>query len=792
MAYEADTSKPNRRRRRNSVSEKDRATLANRVCEFYQNEWVNRKDEREARLQRYAKYRLWSNGTDWPWPGASDVAIPDMLQDSLRVQDTLVNAVMSQRPPVVSKANSKEDVKKQEKIDQLINSQIFVENPGEKMIGELAESFVNDPVCTVFTPWVREKRQVAEVKIFPKIPEDQKPRDYLFTIVRAEFPKAKNFDEKGAGWDYTVTLASGDERTVCFYTDEADKIEMVVKADAIVFDGPCPFVKDYDDVLFPARSKNLQPPGPSNPNGATYVILRDSPTVAELKRLKNSGFYDLPTEDDMKKIEGAASTNTTNANGMQESQTQKDRLSGANETPTQPKDGSHKRLTRLTCFDTYDIDGDGFEEDVIFWVIEETKTLLKARLLSDLYPGNPPKRPLAGESFLPVGGRYAGMSLLEIMESMHDTIKVLVDQSVNGNDLALASPGFYRPSGGMNPEVLRIEPYTLSPLQNPQQDVTFPAIGNQQAMSTAMNMITVLGQWQDKLTMVTDHSLGQVAPGSSSALRTIGNMAMVSGQGEARPERILRRFFTILTEVWSQAHRLNQSFLPKDKQFRMVGVSMPGEDPYAKIASTEEITGNFQFDFDANVLNTSKASLQQALEKLMMTYVNPLMLQMGVVKPENIYRMARDYGKAYGQNVDGYLSAPTPTADQPQILAEEAIHQIMNMQMPVGVPLETGGVQEHAQKLAEFMQSDNFGLLNEAQTALFGAYLNHVKQQLAQDQQQQAMQQHAAAFQQGRQQGKPGAPPTTAPQAPGGPPMISGPNEMLNETLPSAGGGANQ
>src|SRR3989304_3601407 len=117
------------------------------------------------------------------------------------------------------------------------------------------------------------------------------------------------------------------------------------------------------------------------------------------------------------------------------------------------------RLARLQCFDMYDGDGDGIAEDMIFWIIEETQTLLKARRLSDIYPAQPPRRPLSGGSFLPVKGRYDGVSLLEIMEKIHDTMKVLIDQSINSNDLAIASPGFYRPSGGMNPEVLRIEPY---------------------------------------------------------------------------------------------------------------------------------------------------------------------------------------------------------------------------------------------------------------------------------------------------------------------------------------------
>jgi hypothetical protein len=45
--------------------------------------------------------------------------------------------------------------------------------------------------------------------------------------------------------------------------------------------------KDVQDVLHPIRCENLQIPGPSNPMGAAHVILRDFPTIDEIKRLRD-------------------------------------------------------------------------------------------------------------------------------------------------------------------------------------------------------------------------------------------------------------------------------------------------------------------------------------------------------------------------------------------------------------------------------------------------------------------------------------------------------------------------
>lgn len=778
---------PMRKRKRNMVSEDQRKEIAERVVKFYNDEKMLHDKERGARLQRYAKYRMWQQGTNWPWPNASDAVIPDMLQDSLRVQDTLNNAVLSQSPAILSKATKPIDKDKQKTVDSLLEYQFFQENRGEDIIGELAESFTNDPSVTVFVPWVREKKKVCDVQIFDAVPPDADPQAWFMQTIKEAFPNANRMDTKN-GWDWDVTEGE-EEFEVCFYTNEADEIEMTVEREAIIYDGPRALVKDYDDVLFPARSKNLQPPGPANPGGAPYVVLQDFPLVAELASLQDSGYYDLLTNEELEKIKlSSSSVNVTSAN---DSQRQKDQLQGVTTQPGQPLDQNHKKLTRLMCFDTYDIDGDGIAEDVVFWVLLETKTTLRVRRLGDVSPGSPPRRPLFGGCFLPVGGRYAGMSLLEITEGIHDAIKVMVDQGINANDLAIASPGYYRPSGGMNPEVLTIEPFTLTPLQNPQQDVVFPQIGNAQAMGFSLNMISMLGMWQDKTTMVNDNSFGQVAPGSSSALRTIGGMAMLNGQGEARPERILRRFFSIVSDVYGHFHRLNNAYLPKGKVFRVIGAQPANADPYVKLDSRDKYAGEFDFTFAANAFNTSKQALQQALTATMQVLINPLNLQMGTVTAENVYNMEFDYVMAQGQPANRYTTPPNPAAAGPRILAEEAITEIMRNQFPIGAPLEPGGVQEHMQKLTEFAGTPEFGLLTEPQVDLFRQYLLKLQEMLAQAAQAQQLQAAAGEFAQNMNQGKPGAPVTNPAKPAAAPAPVSGPNELQDERLPGAGGGAN-
>ena len=270
-------------------------------------------------------------------------------------------------------------------------------------------------------------------------------------------------------------------------------------------------------------------------------------------------------------------------------------------------------------------------------------------------------------------------------------------------------------------------------------------------------------------------------------------MQTVMQQGEARPERILRRFFMALTEVYAQMHELNQTFLPRGKQYRVVGVTRPGEDPYRTVEDPEAVRGRFQFDFVANALNTSKEALQESLQTLMMTYITPIAIQLGIVQPDGVYQLFRDYAKAVGQDGDRYLTPPSPDSMLPKISAEEAISMVMNGFLPEGRPLEP--IEEHMQKLVDFAGSPQLGLLTGGQVDLLKAWMKVIQQRYAEEQKRALL--LAAAQQTQAQMGGGGMGPMGEPTGPkpgngaaAGPAML-GPGELADETMPSAGGGAN-
>jgi hypothetical protein len=769
----------------------DKPTIAERIKDFYDTDQGDRKQEIDARLQRYAKYRMWTEGKDFPWEGATDSAFPDMMANSMRLQDTLHNAVMSSRPPVMAKATKKHDKEKEETVNQLLDYQFFVEQVGEVIVGVLAHDFVNEGFFTAYVPWVKEMRNKVDVFSLGPLGDAELPVEKFRTYLEGKYHRAELVSSE-EGWDWTITPAEavGDRRAkkhkASFFTAADGDIEVEIHRDAVRFDGWRSIPKGVQDVLHPARCENLQIPGPSNPLGASHVILRDYPTVDEIKRLYNSGYYDLMTKEDAEKL-GLATMSTDH----QELEQQKDVMQGHQKQKEETNDtASHKTLTRLMCFDCYDIDGDGQDEDVIWWMILETETILRARHLTHMFPAEVPTRPLAEGSLFPVPGRRYAIGLLEMMEGLHDLQKQFLDQGGDAGTIANSPFGFYRATSNMRNEDIRMAPGEMYPLSDPQRDVNFPQLGNQN-QSFVFNMLSLLNGMEERLTNIGDLQFGRVPQGKSSALRTVQGMQTVLSQGDARPERVLRRFFLGFAQIYSIGHMLNQAFLPKGKQFLINGFKEPQKDPYRTIDDRSKIAGAFMFDFSANSLNTSREATKQALDEMMGIYVSELAITLGITDADGAYRMMRDAGIARGQDPDRYIKPPTPTAAQPKIFFEEAIQMIFSGQQPPQT-LPAEGAAEHLRKLDEFMGDDNFGLLEEdVAREVFLPYYQRIAQLALQEQQRAALLQAAQSFGQARQQpGRPG--PVAAPTDPSDlqNPAVQG-GELLDETLPGAGGGAN-
>jgi len=776
-------------KKRRSIEPEERDEFVQKVIKRYDDDLADRADWSAARLQRYAKLRGWLEPKAYPWPDASNQHVPMLMSNSLRTQDTLHNAVLSTRPVMSAIAVNKADADKGTHIDELHDFQLFVEQNGEEKVGDLICNFVDDGKFIAFLPWITDTRETVETKPIPSVPPDMPTAHHYEQHIKSWFPDG--VAEAVTEDHYRITWIDDrykkHQAEVEFFCDEENRYFALVTKDAKIFDGPCLIPKNLEDVVVPSRAENLQPPSPSNPNGADHVCMVDYPSWDEVNRLYRNGYYDLLSEDDHELIEdyterGAGATEGTRANSPEEHKVQRDALAGQQYGNAETVS---KTLTRLTYFGRWDLDGDGFEEEIVARILLEPRKLCRVRLLQEEFPTPTPRRPFAEGTFIPVPGQFYGISLLELLEHLHDITKIILDQMIDKHTLSNIPWGLYRSASGVRPENITMAPGTLYPVSNPQQDIAFPALP-QQDQSVAMNLIALLQQWAERQSMQGMLQFGGVPQGKSSALRTSTNMMSVLQQGDARPERILRRFFRGLSEIYQQMHELNQAFLQPNKQYRVMGVVQPGEDPYRSIEHPSMIAGQFQFDFRANALNTNKALTSQILSELMPMVVNGLTMQLGITNPEKIYNLIRDAIQSRGQDFNKYIVAP-PEANTPKLTAEDAMGQMMQGILPQGKPVE--GAKQHLQTLQQFAQTDpRYMELLRTEPAfqmIFQTYVQQVQQQLVQEQSMAMMaQQFAGAFGGGGGTGGP-----EGMVQPGADEMsMQGPGQVNDESLPGAKG----
>ena len=769
-----------RRRRRFSV---DADAVVDHVLERVEHAQDERQSWMGLRARRYAKFRGWTmeDTKTFPWDGASQAHIPLMMADVLRLEAALFNAVLGIRPVMSPKVMQRANKERAERANQLIDHQVFVESGGETWIGQYISQYVQEGTAFAMTRWARDARMVHLLKRYPR-PEGDFPTAIPVLLTDVVFKgraltSLERQDEDGYSW--RLTLPPKDpvhddpvEVEIEVYEPDDERIEVAIGMPQVVYDGPAVIVHDLEDVVAPMRVDNLQPVTPENPFGAPWVARLSRVSLDDLRRGKEDGIYDALTTKELDEAEAQAVATTPEGEAThQEDEVRalKDTLAGQEPMPA----GAERSfVTMVEWYGPWDADKDDLAEEVIFSVILETRTLARARWLTEIFPGTPPRRPLSKASPIPVKGQLYGIGFLELMEGLHDFVHVILNQTIDNGAITNLPAGFYRASSGLKPETIHLSPGELIPTDNPQQDF-HPIVWPGRDQSWGLNMFNLGVQMLDRLVQIGPIQLGQVPTGKASALRTVGTTMAILQQGAAMPERILRLLFHGLAEIWQSIHMLNARYLPRQKEFLIAGKPMDSEDAYGVIQDPEEELGfAMAFDFQATLLNTNKGMVSQALSAIGAAIMSPLFWQLGLVNPETAYTWGKDLIQANTLDPARYLVRPPGMPEGPRLLFEEALTLILQGQSPMGsAPLEPP--QEHLQKLQQYAASPEIGFLDGAKMVLFQQWLQFVtglvRQQAMSQMLMQAAGQLSAGLQnQGQGQGVLSAmePPETQTEAP--------------------------
>lgn len=731
---------PTRRPQRKRSLKLDHEAIVSYVLTGLDQDLEARTERMKRREARYAKHNGWLPDKDWPYADCSNWWDPTMATATMRMAASLENAAKSQRPTLMAKAIQRRNAIKTDRVDKLLDFQFHVENEGDKFIDSYVFNFLHDEAVFTFVPWCKETQTISDVRVLDGLAPEVDHIAQIITRFPIMFPSFKENEDNAtmkdnAGWKWEVYFTDDNNEAkvaaVEFWDRDDGKLEARIKWRATVEDKPTPQVLDFEDVVFPPRSGNCQPPSGANPYGAPYVNRICKASLDTIRRRMKDKTYDLLEEKDWTAIKAGKSAIGSGA-PEEEPKVQKDEQEGVEATFWKDKYDDRQIIEH---YGRWDVDGDGIEEDVIFWVIRDSRKLAKACLLTDMYPGAPIRRPINSQSIFPIPNRIWGRSFDEWLEPIQDQIQTALNQLFDFGTLKNMPWGFYDPLSNMKQERIRLEPGILNPLSNPQKNVYFPNM-QQGGEAFHINTITLLRQNAERLPGIPDTAYGRIPAGKASALRNTGTVMSLMGQTDVRVEQILRRLFNGLGHVFQSMHRLNKRYMPEKKEVRMVGIAEAGQDAYTDIQRTE-IDMEVDFEFKATMLNSNKEAVAGALDNLAAKIFSPIAIQMGITKPEHVYNLIHDSTKALDLDPDRYSQRPAQRVAGPKSLAEEVLTAIMDHQKPEGGPLEPA--EEHLNKLMQYQTGPEFQMFDKVQKAYFNAWLHNIAGIIQAEQQEKMM-----------------------------------------------------
>ncbi len=440
--------------------------------------------------------------------------------------------------------------------------------------------------------------------------------------------------------------------------------------------------------------------GEGDPQKADSVIQQKYMTASELWTLADMGVF---REDIVKKVIQAGESSIS---GEPVNMIKSDRTDAAG-TGTPDKTTDLDRYQILEAYMKMDVNGSGINSEIILWVHKETSQILRATYLRRVMPSG--LIPFVKIDFHKRHGEDYGVGIIELLYSLTKEIDAIHNMKIDFGLISSMPFGFYRPTASQNNEErMPYEPGTLLPLDNPQADVYFPNIGNRTAFGFQEEQALMTSI--ERLTSISDISLGIV--GGQGATRTATGTRALLGESNANLDIFLRRMNRGWKRVLIYVFNLLQQKLPPGFQFRLLGDD--GNAYWETIERPEEIAGMYDFELEANSANSNKMIQIESANGVLQMVLNPLLIQMGIVNPENIFNAVRDKLKIEGiRDFSRYITKPNGFTRL--FSPEEVANRVLaGVDVKLGPEQDLKGFIEYVDHIVD--DDEILGQFNEQQT----------------------------------------------------------------------------
>lgn len=620
--------------------------------------------ERQAWLQRLINYReSWQDfvraGLDPAFEGAHDVHIPSTFSAIKAMHARIYQAVMGISPAFSLKPRTKVPETFKEDKEELLNWVIgSYANKGEgwdQTIDFDIQQFVGDGTSITKQYWLRDVRK--------------------FTDVEEQVRYPIQLDDEG----YPVV-------------DETE-----VEKEELLYD--CPIIENVkiEDLYIIGRKA-------TDTDDADMVCHSQQYSKSDLIKMAKLGFFFQDQVDEVLKREPAI--NNPSPNRMNTAMKQlEDFTTGLN------KLGSIAGIRQYNIYESYlkyDIDDDGIDEELVAWVEDTTKRVLRLTYLERVGPGQ--KRPFVVKKFIPQSGPY-GKGLGEILYGINNELDYIHNMRLDYGTLQNLPFFFYRAASGLNPVSLKLGPGMGVPVDDPNGDINFPRLNG--GTSYGFQEEQQVTRYGENASGITQFSLGNIQ--QQGATRTATGTAALVNELNANIDIHIKRYQRGYKKNLVILDMQLQDLLPLGTIIRIVG--MDGQDIYKRFENREAIKWQADFDLTANSINSNKAIERETAQMLLGQLANPIALQTGIANQDNLYNAYKNLLQKFEiRDIDAYITKPQDSPDSPFTAKDEINMIIAGVEPPLVVK------DKHQEKIAffeQFEQSPDFGWMTEDHIPLY-------------------------------------------------------------------------
>ena len=504
----------------------DRTKISNVVLADIQHALDNRTNWLSKRQEDIERLEMEKGKSDpnFPWDNSSDIRLPNVRVAVGATRARFLSSVFSPEQATEVNAVGSDDLHNVSVVHQFIEWMLSDDRVGfYEKIDEICEPVIALGDYVLHPHWARETRLIQE-----------KLKVYIHPQTGETIPHPVTGEPIEFGDTIALELLNLPPVT---QTTEIDITE-----EQVVFEGATLDVFDTEDLILPPDAKNIK--------SADWVAQRVWMSVDQIARKRKDGSYNVLNSKDFNQIKrdsDQSSLDTMAGDDESLGNQTKSVLEG-----TDTEIGRNKREV-FNWFGKWDINGDGLDEEVIFTVHGKSGILMRVALLDDVYPHG--KRPFILVTHDKRSGRPYGRGLARTLAALDDAMNTAINQFFDRGTLINALFGFYKPGEGMPDDEIEIHPGKFIPTDDPSniRIASAPDYGG-----IFINFLQFIEAYVEKLTGVSDATLGRVTPGR----RTASEVDVTLGEGSMGFGMKSQQFQYSVGEAITQMFQLYQAFMP--------------------------------------------------------------------------------------------------------------------------------------------------------------------------------------------------------------------------------------